>query len=284
MSVLPSEPEFRSLLPRLGVDPADAAELVAGLPMLAEPGPAADLARHHRLLVDGMDSAQPFERWPAAADPRFYAYVFVAAVPAVRAAHAARGIPEDVSWATLADLGQQLRVHRRIYGRTGLHTQDWLTLHFRCRLVALGRLQFNLADQYHRLPGEKLFGTHIPETGPLDPAGCDASFAWAAEFFPRHFPDWPATKAVCTSWLLDPQLADYLPAGSNIMAFQRRFTRLSPGRDGDRDIVEFVFRRPDTDLTGVEPTTTLERAVVEHLAAGKQWKIVTGWLPLPVPR
>ena len=40
--------------------------------------------------------------------------------------HRERGVPDDVSWATLADLGQQLVVHRKRRGTTGLDLQWWL--------------------------------------------------------------------------------------------------------------------------------------------------------------
>lgn len=287
MPSLPDEDVLRPLLTRLAVAPEDVEALIDTLPALRDPDLSARLEHYQRLLVDAIGDVAPFERWPALpgrdcddAARLFYAYVFLATVPDARRAHAGRAIPDDVSWATLADLGRQLRVHRRIFGRAGLHTQDWLVLHFRCLLVALGRLQFNLVGDYHRLPDEPLLGVHVPETGPLDPDACDRSLRRAADFFGRHFPDWPARRAVCTSWLLDPQLAEYLPADSNILRFQRRFTQLSEGREGDRDVFEFVFRTPGVDPDAVPQRTTLERGVVAHVRAGRHWRIVSGWLPL----
>ena len=47
--------------------------------------------------------------------------------PEVTAFHTQRGVPAEVSAATLSDLGQQVWVHRTTYGRFGLHTQGWLT-------------------------------------------------------------------------------------------------------------------------------------------------------------
>ena len=60
--------------------------------------------------------------------------------------HVERGVPDDISWATLADLGQQLVIHRKRRGTTGLDLQWWLVPHFLGALYALGRLQFHL---YH---------------------------------------------------------------------------------------------------------------------------------------
>src|SRR5699024_1140078 len=62
----------------------------------------------------------------------------------VRAWHRERGLSTEQSWHVLADLGQQMRVHRRSSGRLGLHQLPWMALNWRGRLVALGRLQFDL--------------------------------------------------------------------------------------------------------------------------------------------
>ena len=50
----------------------------------------------------------------------FHVFVFVAALPYVRAYHRQRGVPADVSRRTLADLGRHMAVHRRRAGTSGL--------------------------------------------------------------------------------------------------------------------------------------------------------------------
>ena len=87
--------------------------------------------------------------------------------------------------------------------------------------------------------------THIPEAGPLTPAAVDESFARAEALFARHFADHPATELHCRSWLLDPYLAEVLPADSNLVRFQRRWELYGEPEPGDHDAVFFVFRRRD---------------------------------------
>ncbi|MEV0866411.1 acyltransferase domain-containing protein [Brachybacterium paraconglomeratum] len=65
----------------------------------------------------------------------------------VRAWHAARGLTPEKSWEVLADLGQQMRVHRAGTGRLGLHQLNWVSMNWAGRLVHLGRLQFDLHRQ-----------------------------------------------------------------------------------------------------------------------------------------
>jgi hypothetical protein len=216
----------------------------------------------------------------------FPVYVFLAALADVRALHRARGIGDDVSWSTLADLGRNLRRDRLLFGEGGLRTSTWLTPHFRGALYHLGRLQFHRTRLRRAVDalsadGDDALGIHIPETGPLGERECDESIALARTFFRTHFGETPVRIGVCYSWLLDPQLAEYLPAQSNIIRFQRRFTLIGDGGDGDDDILRFVSKRiPPVALAELTPRTTLERAIVGHLEAGKHWQNRTGWLEI----
>jgi hypothetical protein len=128
--------------------------------------------------------------------------------------------------------------------------------------------------------GDLALDLHIPEQGPLTPPACDRSLRWARDFFPQHFSDERYGVAICTSWLLDDQLASYLEPDSNIMRFQHRFNLLPGGGDGDDDVLRFVFRRVSPALKELPQRTSLERAVVGHLQAGHHWKVRTGWLDL----
>jgi len=193
--------------------------------------------------------------------------------PDVAAFHAARGVTAEVSTATLADLGQQVWVHRLTYGEFGLHTYAWLGLVWSGALYRLGRLQFNL----ERSENGWLLDTHIPQSGPLDPDSVDASFEAAREFFGRHFPECPVTGFVCRSWLLDPTLAE-LP-DSNLAAFQRRWTAYGEPQPGTGDVLFFVFhRRGPVDLASLPTDTALRRLVAERLASGAGWSTISGRL------
>jgi hypothetical protein len=244
----------------LGVPPED-----IGLVLTAPVGE--EVAARCRELLE---STAPVA-WPNV-DGYFYVHVFLAALPAVRAQHAALGIPDHISRATLADLGNKMAIFRRTHGVGGLDRQSWLSRHFRGTLYRLGRLQFDML-------GPDL-DVHIPEDGPLDPAGCDESFGAARPFFARYFGN-TYRSAICRSWLLDDQLAEYLPETSNIIRFQRRFRATGQVEDGDHDILEFVFRRHPDDLGELPQRTGLQRAIVAHLQAGRHWRITSGVTELP---
>jgi len=234
----------------------------------------------------------------------FPIHLFLLGLPTAREYHRGHGVPAEVTRATMADLGRHVAIHRRMYGSTGVDAPGWMTLHLRGLLYECGRLQYEPARW--RLPGdagelelkraydavigaggpradEPVLSVHIPEGGQLSPDDVDRSLRAAEEFFGRSFPEPSRGFAVCTSWLLDEQLCAYLSEQSNILQFQRRF-RLAPlWVNGDRDVLTFVFRRPDADpchLPDVPQGSRLERAVVAHLRGGSHWRVRAGWLSL----
>jgi hypothetical protein len=287
---LPDDAETAALLARLNVTGMDADEAVTALPhRTAQPELWWLLERCRRRLVDDMGGTTfptPWPRLPRELGPvgrYFYVAVLLATLGETRRFHAAHGIPEEVSWASLGDLGEKVRLHRRLYGVGGFDHQDWLTLHFRGVLYTLGRLQFNMttvpAGFTGLTTGAPALGLHVPGTGPMTPEACERSLRAAPAFFDRHF-GIRHQVAVCTSWLLDTQLAEYLPEESNIVRFQRRFHLVPEPVPGDADVLRFVFRSLDGALGALPQDTALQQAVVAHLRAGRHWFVRSGWVEL----
>jgi hypothetical protein len=289
---LPERIYLPAIFERLAIDERDREEILAAWPSPeTDPATWRALDSAHATLVNDLGGVEPLELPGLATDRTplgryFFVYVYLAALADVRRFHAQRRIADDISWATLADLGRNLKRDRLLLGDGGLRTSGWLTLHFRGSIYQLGRLQFtrmnvraaHVADAFHA--GEPALGIHIPESGSLTPEACDDSLAQARPFFARHFPETPTRLAICTSWLLDPQLAEYLAPDSNIVRFGRRFTLVGEGYDGDADVLRFVFHRIGPKIDDLPQRTTLERASVAHLRAGKHWLSRTGWLTI----
>ena len=289
---LPDRPYLPAIFERLAIDESDRHEVLAAWPSPeTDPETWRSLRRAYHTLVADMGGYAPLQLPGPVTEStllgrHFFVYVYLAALADVRRFHLQRGIPDDISWATLSDLGRNLKRDRLLLGDGGLRTSGWLTLHFRGSIYQLGRLQFNrvniraahVADAFRE--GEPTLGIHIPESGPLTPEACDDSLAQARPFFSRHFPETPTRLAICTSWLLDPQLAEYLAPDSNIVRFGRRFTLVGDGYDGDADVLRFVFHRIAPRIDDLPQRTTLERAIVAHLRAGKHWRNRTGWVEL----
>ena len=248
-------------------------------------------------LFDGPARQEP--DWPdapfalGAAGRYFYVHLYLLAVPyTYEQEH--RGVPDDVVAATLADVGAKMTTYRLGHHTGGFDRQRWAVRHFRGTLHRLGRLQFErtvldtAATGGAPAPdgpadGEPVLAVHISADGPMRPADCDASFRSARDFVTEFAPQERYRFATCGSWLLDEQLAEYLPPEANIVDFQRRFTRFGDRPLGDDDVLEFVFHTPPgtADLDRLPQDTTLQRAVVRHLRDGRHWHIAHGWVPLP---
>ncbi|WP_062435627.1 acyltransferase domain-containing protein [Herbidospora daliensis] len=283
---LPAKADAPAILDRLAVAPDDVAEIMEGWPDPGSPWWTPEL----RWLLDRSvalvraDLGGPGWLPPGPELPRernlafkhLYVYAYLALVDVAVKFHRDHGVPEDVTWLSLSDLGRNLAIDRRMNGEGWPIMQSWLTLHVRGSVYELGRLQF------HR--GGATLDLHIPETGPLTPEAIDASLDLARDFFPRHFPGETYTAFACGSWLLDPQLAEYLPADSNMVRFQRRF-ELEPyeepeGIDADVEVLRFVFRTLSTPLDRLPRRSVLQRAIIDHLRAGRHWRWCRGSFPI----
>lgn len=294
----PTREEGRQLLVRLGVPERD---LSAVLEQYPDDGTRPwwwdMLCDAHGRLVARMGRPGKVEMLPADApelgpvQPFFGIYVLLSALPDVLEWHSRRGIPTAVSWATLEDLGRQVRIYHRFYGRSGFDEFDWVSRHFRGLVFQLGRLQFEpaaLEEEWRSDPeliasagaGGRVLALHVPEGGPLLPELCDDALTRAPGFFARHFPEEEYRVATCESWLLDGQLSEYLPPEANIVRFQRRFTMLPSCAVGNRAVLRFVFYKNEAALDQLPQDTRLKRAIVRHLEAGRDWFVRAGWLRL----
>ncbi len=136
-AVLPDAVELPDVLLDLAVPHECVNELVALRGRLvADPQAMALLTRCVDRFVAGMGEIgqdwepPPFPESTGALGRTFQIFVFLAALPYVRAYHRQRDVPADVSRRTLADLGRNLAVHRRRTGTTGLLVPWWIGLHF----------------------------------------------------------------------------------------------------------------------------------------------------------
>ncbi len=295
MLTAPSAP---ALLDTLGITGQDAEELLALIPavvedpqMLTAVTQGANLLRRHvGLEASPADLSAHTEAWNALQQPLapgiglIAILAHVVSTDVVRTFHRERGIDEATSWATLADLGQQMRVHRTCSGRLGLLKHRWTALNWTGRLIALGRLQFDLHRR--RLPGRDeeqwLLGAHIPATGPLEPAACDESFRRARALASEQFPDLGIDGViVCDSWMISEGFREVLGPESNLSRFAARWEILSR-EDATADAIYFVFNRENTkDRADLPRRTRLERALAERISSGEGWQGGLGLLRDP---
>lgn len=118
--------------------------------------------------------------------------------------------------------------------------------------------------------GDPCLSIHIPAAGPLDHAECGASILRALPFWAKHFPEQHVKALVCVSWFLDPQFARCLPAQSNIVKFISECYLFPYASASDAQTFERVFDGP-VDLDKAPQTSSIQRAVIQHMKAGGRW-------------
>jgi len=124
--------------------------------------------------------------------------------------------------------------------------------------------------------GDKTIGIHIPATGSMDYQQCADSFSQAVDFFQNYFPDYGYQAFTCSSWLMDGQLAEYLPETSNISKFLTEFYLLPLPHSNSRQMYQRVFGGEQTDLSTVVPETSLQKCIIEHVQKGGHWRFAGG--------
>jgi len=301
---LPSEDELVDRLITLWVPHEDIDTAISLLPRLKESSELSSLLEGRAAaLIDDIgvlhDHSESQMYLPALGDEfdslgrYFYLFVFLLVLPYAEEYFEKHGVPPEIRRRTLADLGGNMAENRLWFGEGGIQDPKWLSLHFRGMLYSLGRLQFErsrigpsllwkiqgLADAVEER--EAVLFIHIPRfAGPLTSPACSLSLDRASNFFTRHAFGDDYRIAICSSWLLDVQLAKYLPASSNILSFQRRFGNTLTSLGTDDAAVRFVF-----GPSGVTPEiwagmSTLERAIIDHRSAGGEWRRGAGWIRL----
>lgn len=291
---LPNDANAIELFDKLEIPSRAWAEILSSRPDRVKHAPIYWLMR--RAFTDvlhNMGTADGFEGWPAVPDDddfrlrHVYIWALVASVPYVRRFHADRGIPDHTSWRALSTLGEAVEGSASMFGKSGILFSLWVApLAFRGVHYLLGRLSFDIGGAPVTTGEVVDLSIHVPAGDRLDPAACDRSLVDALRLMHDHFPERSVSKLKCRSWLLDPQLVEYLPATSNILSFQRRFELAAHATIdvADHELLEYLFNFShtgeigDTVLDNLPKTSRLQRAYVQHLRRGRHWHARSGWI------
>ncbi len=115
---------------------------------------------------------------------------------------------------------------------------------------------------------DDIINVHIPSHVPLTKENTQASYARAWEVLRACYPEYDPKCIACFSWLLDPQLKQFLKPGSNLIAFQDKYMRFAMKAVGT-DVYSFLFKRPVEKNEDLCEDTSLQRAVKAHYLGGK---------------
>lgn len=195
------------------------------------------------------------------------------------------GLDQEVLLSSLHDVVVYTKVWTEVKGELYLGELGWLKRHFTVKIFELGRLQFATVNSRFDIPefnihiGDPVLEIHIPRGKSLDYAECDESFAKARKFFEKHFPDFKYKAFICSSWLLDDTLKKHLRENSNILAFAKRFTKISSVEA--YSLLRFLFRWDTTieNLRNFTPKTSFAASIKDAVLAGEKFYATLGVIP-----
>ncbi len=191
-----------------------------------------------------------------------------------KADYEAKGIGEELFWATFADLRYKAIECMENYGVWGTFVAFWYPIFFSVDIVKLGRLEYETiaykGPEYTKngftlRPGDQVRNIHIPSSGePFDKAARLDSYKKAYRFFKPQ----GLLVCVCHSWLLYPEYKKILKPGSNIADFQSDFDIIET-ETGDFGDAWRVFGAEHVKPAPELPErTSMQRAFKSHLMAG----------------
>lgn len=163
----------------------------------------------------------------------------------------------------------------------------WSASFMKGNLVQLGRLQFQIISQTFKefqkdFDEDTMFVyIHVPKDVSLDPGKVDASIKESKEYIKKYFPETEGKKVVyyTDSWLISPDIEEYLPENCNIIKFKNRFDVVEL-EGHTEDFLNFVFEDvlQEIPFKELQEDTRLQRGIKKLLLEGKEPRLGIGLL------
>lgn len=195
---------------------------------------------------------------------------FLSLCPAAKNFYDKKGLGRALYLDTFYDLTMKAAECKKLQGIWGT-TTSWFGRFFDLTRFKFSRLEFEgyeiSFDYMNFKKGDKGVNIHIPEDGPLCRDQCLASYRMASEFYHKLQKD-GKILFMCSSWLLAEEIAEFMPAQSNILKFAADFDIISVRKekgfpDGWRVFGADYTKSPDQ----LPRSTSLQRGYADYLVS-----------------
>ena len=116
--------------------------------------------------------------------------------------------------------------------------------------------------------GDDVLSVHIPADGKMSPELVDDALRQAEEFFAQHYPETQFSAYVCSSWLLNTDMEEFLSPESNIIKFRNRFRVVMTSTNG-YSIYWHVFGIEQfLPLEQLQPKNRFQQTLLDYVKAG----------------
>ena len=117
--------------------------------------------------------------------------------------------------------------------------------------------------------GDDAISIHIPGGGRMTPEAVADAIAQAKEFFAKHFADMDFKVYMCSSWLMDTAMREFLSPETNILKFQNIFRVVLTGVNTFSLHWHIFGIEQFVPLTELKPANDFQRTFLDRAKDGK---------------
>lgn len=183
-----------------------------------------------------------------------------------------RGIREDIFTATMKFCTRFLYDYYATWGTYRYVWAWWFPRQITVQEFRIGALEYELIDGK-----EREIAVHIPSDADMGTDSIQASLSAFYAFRETYYTDWKDVRLTCNSWMLMPELQDFLGMNSKIVAFQRLFQIDSIDREADW-YMQWIYPGYDVADDKLPEKTLLQKELKKYLLDGKKFGVAKGHL------
>lgn len=186
-----------------------------------------------------------------------------------------RGISEEIFAATMKFCTRFLYEHYAVHGTFKYVWAWWFPRQMTLQEFRLGALEYEFVDGR-----EREIAIHIPSDADMSMGSIQASLSAFCSFRETYYEDWKDVRLTCDTWMLMPELREFLSVNSRIVAFQELFQIDRIDREATW-YMEWIYPGHDTANDSLPEKTVLQRALKQYLLNGKKFGVAKGHMFLP---
>lgn len=183
-----------------------------------------------------------------------------------------RHISTDVFTATIKFCTRFLREHKRTFQTYRFIQAWWFPRQISLNEFRIGALEYEFVDEE-----EREIAIHIPSDADL----CKEQVACSLESFyafrTKYFSGWENTRLTCSTWMLMPELKEFLGEKSNIISFQNMFEIETVDYEATW-YMGWIFPGIEKVDENLPERTLLQRNLKQYLLNGNKFGIAKGHL------
>lgn len=185
-----------------------------------------------------------------------------------------RGIDMKIFAETMKFCNRFLREHKSQWGTYQYIWAWWFPRQMSLNEFRIGALEYEFVDAQ-----EREIAIHIPSDADMTPASVKESLNCFQAFRKQVFPEWREIVISCDTWMLVPELEQFLGLSSNVVAFQKLFKIDKIDREATwfMDWIYPGYKKINEDLP---ETTTLQRKLKRFLLDGNAFGVAKGHMYL----